>query len=49
MLYQVTVARAVTTIAGAGLGIALAPVLAPAVVGAFGFSAGGVVAGKTLT
>lgn len=47
MLRQVTVVRAVTTVAGAGLGIALAPVLAPAVVGALGFSAGGVVAGKS--
>lgn len=44
-LLQVSVMQAVTAVAGAGVGIVLAPVLAPAAVGVLGFSASGVVGG----
>lgn len=37
--------QAITAVAGAGVGIVLAPVLAPAAVGVLGFSASGVVGG----
>lgn len=39
--------RVVYTVAGAALGIALTPVLAPAFLGIFGFSAAGPVAGQS--